>query len=36
MSIIKELEKQVEKKIEESGYEIDNFKLQVTNRRISN
>jgi len=32
MSIIKELEKQVEKKIEESGYEIDNFKLQVTNR----
>ena len=33
MSIIKELEKQVEKKIEESGYEIDNFKLQVTNRQ---
>lgn len=32
MSIIKELEKQVEKKIEESGYEIDNFKLKVTNR----
>lgn len=32
MSIIKELERQVEKKIEESGYEIDNFKLQVTNR----
>lgn len=32
MSIIKELEKQVEKKIEESGYEKDNFKLQVTNR----
>ena len=32
MSIIKELVKQVEKKIEESGYEIDNFKLQVTNR----
>ena len=32
MSIIKELEKQVEEKIEESGYEIDNFKLQVTNR----
>ena len=32
MSIIKELEKQVEKKIEESDYEIDNFKLQVTNR----
>ena len=29
---LKELEKQVEKKIEESGYEIDNFKLQVTNR----
>ena len=32
MSIIKDLEKQVEKKIEESGYKIDNFKFQVTNR----